>query len=207
MNFGKEFTGDQLSNIMGSVTEPIVGWKVTVSVWRHLNIAWKRKLCRGSFDIFEQDICQAIHALQAGHSPTTEVRIYGLSPDEMLGASEDVFHLFLEASTEWQKLFSIVPGGLGLSYKDGRTEHFDNLVWQEVIKVSKKNSPESESILDNLGGNGITIDMLRDAQRVSAKSEATMLETQKQMLAEIKQMSAQVVDLQKDIQRMKQNCM
>jgi hypothetical protein len=118
MNFGKEFTREQLSNIMGSVTEPIVGWQVTMSVWQHLNIAWKRKLCRGSFDMFEQDISQAIHAWQTGHSPTSELRVYGLSPDAMLGTSEDVFHLFLEASTEWQKIFGVVPGGLGLSYKD-----------------------------------------------------------------------------------------
>jgi hypothetical protein len=201
MNFGSEFTADKLSKIMSSVTQPVVGWGVTVSVWRHLNIAWKRKLCHGSFSIFEQDVSQAIHAWQSGHSPVTENNIYGLSPDAMLGASEDVFHLFLEASTEWQKQFKVVPGGLGLPYKKATMEHFNNLVGQDIIKGTKMEKPSKTEVT---GTSDMAINVIRDLQRSTARSEAMMIETQKQMLAEMKELSSQIMEMKKEIVSLKQ---
>jgi hypothetical protein len=203
MNFASEFTADQLSNVMRSVTEPVVGWAITVSVWRHLNIAWKRKLCQGTFSIFEQEVSQSIHAWQSGHSPTVEKNIYGLSPDAMLGASEDVIHLFLEASTDWQKEFKVVPGGLGLSYCTATTDHFDNLIKQDIIKSTKRRAQST----DASGTHHLAINVIRDLQRSNAKSEVTMIETQKEMLAQIKQLSSQVMEMQKEIVSLKQSGM
>ena len=114
MNFGKEFTSEQLSKQMANITRPIVGWSVTVRSWRHINIAWKRKLCKGLTDVAEQKLGSTVHALQSGHNLANENMIYGLSPDALLGAPEDVLQLYLNASTEWQVVNRVVPGVLGL---------------------------------------------------------------------------------------------
>lgn len=102
--------------------------------------------------------------------------IYGLSPDAMLGASEDVFHLFLEASTEWQKELKVVPGGLGLPYKKAAMERFDNLVGQDIIKGTKIEKPSKTEIT---GTSTMAINMIHDLQRSTARSEAMMMETVK----------------------------
>lgn len=72
MNFGKEFSSEQLSTLMDKVTKPVMGWSVTSNPWRHINIAWKRKLCGAIEDIAEQNTGGTIHALQSGHSLAVE---------------------------------------------------------------------------------------------------------------------------------------
>ncbi|KAK2465436.1 hypothetical protein APHAL10511_002790 [Amanita phalloides] len=134
MNYGMEFKSEQLSKGMANVTRPIVGWSVTVSSWRHINIAWKRKLCKGMCEVVEQTVGSTIHALQSGHSVASENRLYGLSPDALLGASEDVLQLFLNASTEWQVVNKVVPGGHGLPYHECTMDHFDHLCNEGIIK-------------------------------------------------------------------------
>jgi hypothetical protein len=206
MNFGSEFPEDKLSKIMASITEPVIGWPITVSIWRHLNIAWKRKLCQTSFDIFEQDMSTAIHATLAGHSPITERRIYGLSPDSMIGASEDVFHLYLEASTEWQKVFNIVPGGLGLPYSKARARCFDNLVGQGIIKLSKQQRKHQATDLIIGNDNQMAITLLQQVQTRAAKSEEKMLANQEQMILHLQTLTAQVITMQKEMLDLRQAC-
>lgn len=135
MDFGEEFSTEKLSKIMGNITSPIVSWPVTISIWRHINIAFKRKLCRGSWQTMtESTTSSMIHALQSGHSQANENRIYGLSPDAILGPPEDFLQLFLDASTEWQVVNNVVPGGFSLKYQEARMANFKPLVQSGVIK-------------------------------------------------------------------------
>ena len=185
MDFGKEFTSEQLSKIMSSTMRPVVGWNVTISSWRHINIAWKRKLCKGVSDIAEHTTGHAVHALQSGHSVANENRIYGLSPEAFLGASEDVMQLFLDASTEWQVVNKVVPGGLGLSYTESRMNQFDSLVTSGVIKGSRP-SPQTPPL-------------------VSDKPESLHV-MQETILKAIQGLSGQMQQIQKEVNELKQMC-
>ena len=148
MNYGTEFKSEQLSKGMANVTRPIVGWSITVSSWRHINIAWKRKLCKGMSEVVENTLGSTIHALQSGHSVASENRLYGLSPDALLGASEDVLQLFLNASTEWQVVNKVVPGGLDLPYHESTMDHFDHLYNQGIIKGKSEATTTTSSSVD-----------------------------------------------------------
>lgn len=125
MDVAKEFTSDKLSQIMAQSTVETLDWPLNISSWRHINIAWKRKLCVASF---EEDVPSTIHAMQSGHTKATENRIYGLSPEALLGAPEDLLQLFLQASTDWQKVIGVIPGGMLLKYSQARRHHFHQLV-------------------------------------------------------------------------------
>ena len=81
-----------------------------VQAFRHIKIAWRRKLCPSATDILENGQEDCIGAEQAGHTARVESRVYGLSPDALSGPAEDILPLFLTASTSWQKAMRIVPG-------------------------------------------------------------------------------------------------
>lgn len=72
-------------------------------------------------DLIEMNREDDVDALQAGHTRATENRIYGLSPQSLAGAAEDILPLFLEASTKWQKCCKAMPGGSGLPYRQARS--------------------------------------------------------------------------------------
>jgi uncharacterized protein (DUF2267 family) len=55
VNNTREFTTDDLSTIMGSFTMPIIGLKIGVAPWRHINIAWRRKLCTEASELLGGD--------------------------------------------------------------------------------------------------------------------------------------------------------
>lgn len=119
MDFGKEFTSAKITDAMTRISFPILNWNLKISSWRHINIAFKRKLCSKSYALLtgeENASSTSAHILQSGHSTRTENRIYGLTPDSLIGATEDIMQVFLNASTEWQRLFGIVPGG-GVSFR------------------------------------------------------------------------------------------
>ena len=191
MNFGKEFTSEQLSKKMGNITRPIVGWSVTIRSWRHVNIAWKRKLCKGLADVAEQTLGSTVHALQSGHSLANENRIYGLSPDALLGAPEDVLQLYLDASKEWQVVNGVVPGGLGLPYQASTMDHFDTLCSQGVIKSKQHKEP------------------VHAVQPDIINLHETMAKMQDTLLSAVMNLSAQVHQLQEDVKSksLAQNCM
>ncbi|KIL56726.1 hypothetical protein M378DRAFT_88899, partial [Amanita muscaria Koide BX008] len=190
MDFGKEFTSEQLSKIMGSTMRPVVGWNVTISSWRHINIAWKRKLCKGLADISEQTSGHAIHALQSGHSVANENRIYGLSPEAFLGASEDVMQLFLDASIEWQVVNKVVPGGLGLSYTESRMSKFDDLVMSGVIKASKP-SPQALPPLPAAVDKPETLQVMQETILKAIQGLSGQVQQLQKEVLELKQMSGQ----------------
>jgi hypothetical protein len=137
MNFGKEFQSEDLSRAMATISNPILSWELTLLPWRHINIAIKRKHCGRSIKFLTGEEGESVHALQAGHSQATERRIYGLTPESMIGGTEDIMALFLEASTEWQRLFKIVPGGITLPYFDTAMSNYRLLQDVGLIKTSK----------------------------------------------------------------------
>ncbi|KAF8162342.1 hypothetical protein K438DRAFT_1618458 [Mycena galopus ATCC 62051] len=138
MDVGQMFTSDKLTHLMATKTGHVLGWEVTIASWRHINIAWRRKLCGGSAELLDQEAMSTVNALQGGHSSHTENMVYGLSPDALAGAPEDVLFLFLVASGEWQKLLQMVPGGLGLNYKAACCSKFRALVASGVIERTRK---------------------------------------------------------------------
>ena len=67
---------------------------------------------------------------------------YGISPDALNGIPEDVIYLYCEASGLYQTRFKTVPGGLSLTYKQARMQHFDGLVKQGIINLWEKNQSQ-----------------------------------------------------------------
>ncbi|KAJ7105805.1 hypothetical protein C8R44DRAFT_942367 [Mycena epipterygia] len=189
MDFGKEFTSDKLSSLMVQSTGPILGWEMKISYWRHIFIAFRRKLCAGagSLEDIEEDATSTVNAMQSGHSLPTENRVYGLSPDALLGAPEDVLYLFLRASTEWQKAMKVVPGGLALPYKEARTHDFDSLVLRGVFttKTSVAVAPLPMLNVNTPAPSASFQQMIADFQKRSNHAHATIIAKQDETLREI----------------------
>ncbi|KAI6009129.1 hypothetical protein EDC04DRAFT_2610721 [Pisolithus marmoratus] len=82
---------------------PILHFGLTIGSWRHIQTAWKCKLGCAVEDIIEMDTEDNVEALQAGHSRSTENRVYGISIEALAGAAEDVLPAYLNASMEWQR--------------------------------------------------------------------------------------------------------
>jgi hypothetical protein len=127
VNVAKPFDTNALSCIMGDISLPIVGMALKVNPWRHINIAFTRKLCGSINDLLADDL-QTVEAAQASHTRQLEERIYGLSKDSLAGVAEDVLPLYLDCSTRWQVQCRVVPGGLALPYRKARSAHFNDLV-------------------------------------------------------------------------------
>ncbi|KAG1787230.1 P-loop containing nucleoside triphosphate hydrolase protein [Suillus plorans] len=106
----------------------MLGFGLGVNSWRHVSTTFKRKLGRFAEDLSEDDEQDTVEALEASHNRSTENRIYGLSPDALAGAPEDLLPLsFLQASTNWQLVMHTVPGGLQLAYTLARSHEFKQL--------------------------------------------------------------------------------
>ena len=151
----KLFDSDDVTNLLHQYTQPIMGTKIGLNAWRHLSVAWKRKLCSDMVELYEGPPEDTADVLIFGHNQQTEARIYGISQDSLKGAAEDIIPLFMKASTKWQLLHRAVPGqsfsvtlsiidpsfshhkelgGLMLPYTQARASMFDHLVQQKTIK-------------------------------------------------------------------------
>ncbi|KAF8181976.1 hypothetical protein K438DRAFT_1975921 [Mycena galopus ATCC 62051] len=119
MDVGQMFTSDKLTHLMATKTGHVLGWEVTIASWRHINIAWRRKLCGGSAELLDQEAMSTVNALQGGHSSILKTWSMG-------------------SSGEWQKLLQMVPGGLGLNYKAACCSKFRALVASGVIERTRK---------------------------------------------------------------------
>jgi len=117
---GELFDTIKLSSYLKHYTEHGLGYGAGVNSWRHISIAFRRQLCPRIFNMMEKNENEVVAALQAGHSLQTERRVYGLSDESMLVESHIHLQHFLEASTDWQKLCRIVPGGQMLPYNQAR---------------------------------------------------------------------------------------
>ena len=120
VNFGRPFTSEDLSDTMAHHSLPRIHYRLTIHPWRHIQTAWKRKFKCAVEEVMEIDQADDIDALQAGHTRSTENRIYGISTTALAGAPEDVLPLFLHASTTWQERCKVVAGGRLLSYRRAR---------------------------------------------------------------------------------------
>lgn len=142
MDNGKLLTTDKVSFLMAAGSSLIVGWSMTIQPHRHINIAFRRKRCRAETETLEGDNDNDIHAGQSGHSGSTEDRVYGLSMDALAGVPEHVLYQYLDASTGWQKVLEIVPGGLGRPYAKSRYTMFDRLKAKGIIKPSPRSAEQ-----------------------------------------------------------------
>ncbi|KAG5633746.1 hypothetical protein H0H81_005578 [Sphagnurus paluster] len=139
VNNGRLFNTDDVTQIMRQHSNPIIQYAIGVHSWRHICLAFKRKLCSSLEQLVEEEDTDTVEAQQASHSRKTENRIYGLSADSLSGVAEDVLPLYLDASTDWQIEAKTVPGGLGLTYEEARSINFDKLLHLSAFKRTSKN--------------------------------------------------------------------
>ena len=104
------FTSSDLSMIMKQYTNKYLKVELGLRSWRHIAIAFRRKLCTIEKSLLEDNIEDTIYAEQAGHTLQTERRIYGLSPESLITQAEDILPIYLKASSEWQSHMKTVPG-------------------------------------------------------------------------------------------------
>lgn len=102
VNHGRLFTTTDVSNIISRYSLPNIGIQITVGSWRHICLAFKRKLASSLEDIADEEEADTVEAQQATHSRRTENRLYALSADSLSGVPEDLLPLFLDASVDWQ---------------------------------------------------------------------------------------------------------
>jgi hypothetical protein len=138
VNHTKLFDTDDISNGLRTKAAAHMDVDLNVSNWRHIYTAFRRKLCSQLQDLLEGDENERIEALQMGHNTQTERRIYGISPEALQSASEDVLPLFLDASTEWQILCGVVPGGITLPYSAAKMDSFKQLASKKMFKVPQE---------------------------------------------------------------------
>jgi hypothetical protein len=197
MGFGKEFTSDNLTNLMALWSAPILGWGMKISPWRQISVAWRRKLCTGSgsMDAIEDDLESHVNAWQAGHSKKSENRGYGLSPDSCLGVPEDVLYLYLIASIEWQKATGVVPGGLGLPYREAVRAKFEELVACGIIKLKQSALPAATEGKNTTASTTGTLDP--SFTREFLKFQHHMLSNQEKTLNAVARLTGEVDRLHK----------
>ena len=150
VNFDRLFTTDDLSQVMTQHSQPFIDFPLTVSSWRHIQTAWKRKFNCSVEDIIVIDQTDDVDALQAGHSHSTENRIYGLSTSALAGAAEDILPLFLDASITWQNYCKVVPGGHLLPYHQTLSNHSHVGNVEETINQQPSTSVTSPLIASQL---------------------------------------------------------
>lgn len=112
VNIDKLFTTNDMSNAMKQYTINHIGTALTINPWRHIAIAFRRKLCIKATKFFDEETetNDTVAVLQLGHSRQVENMRYGVTSDTLDGSSEDVLPLYLDASTHWQVECKVVPG-------------------------------------------------------------------------------------------------
>jgi hypothetical protein len=107
----KEFTPVRLSEVMSRFSMPITGMSIGINTWRHIQKAWRQKLCPEASALLDgEEEFTSVDAEQMGHSLQNEMRIYGVSTDSLLGCAEDVIPQYLKCSTNWQVVAEVIPG-------------------------------------------------------------------------------------------------
>lgn len=118
VNQNKLFTSDNLSTIMSAFSLDIVGFGITIRSWRHIFVAFRRRLCPEAAALLEQDPTNEDTAaiLQLGHGRRVENMKYAVSSQTLQGSSENILPLYLNASKDWQILCHMVPGMFFFAY-------------------------------------------------------------------------------------------
>jgi hypothetical protein len=148
VNHTKLFNTKDITQALQGFSIPAMNIKLGVSDWRHISSAFRRKLCPRLHELLEEDEGESIGALQMGHNTRTDTRVYGVSQDALRGASEDILPLYLDATTDWQVLCRVVPGGLHLRYEEALMSCFQPLVRKGVITIQ---TPQQQ-IEDRISG-------------------------------------------------------
>jgi hypothetical protein len=136
VNNGKEFQTREITDCMVRYTLPVVGIGLGVNAWRHISKAFKQKLCNRVMEILSDGEEEDVNDAQAGRTRSTGHRIYAVSHDTLSGIAEDVLPLYLDSSTDWQKILEVVPGGLQLKYRDAMGVHFAELVRRALSSLT-----------------------------------------------------------------------
>lgn len=111
VNYNKLFVTKDISDIMARYTTMYLSVRLTIQDWRHISIAWRRKLCPTHIEFLEDgESADHVAAEQTGHSVQVERLKYAISAEALAGPSEDVLPLFLQASGKWQQQMEVVPG-------------------------------------------------------------------------------------------------
>ncbi|KAF9521817.1 hypothetical protein CPB83DRAFT_778069, partial [Crepidotus variabilis] len=149
INHTKLFETEDISARLTSLSSQSMKVKLNTSTWRHIFSSFRRKLCprmEALEELEEENRENTVEADQAGHNRQTEDRVYGISHHSMEGAAEDVLPLYCSASTQWQEVVRVVPGGMRGSYKRFVMANFDILVKPE----RNKNEASSHSTIIRL---------------------------------------------------------
>lgn len=118
INFSKPFSTTDITNCLQKYTAQFIGHPIGMRDWRHISIAFRRKLSSAMEDLIEEEQNETIAAAQSHHSRSTENRIYGISPGALaVGQPEDILPLFLKHSTDWQEVCRVERGGCLKSYQ------------------------------------------------------------------------------------------
>ncbi|KDR73827.1 hypothetical protein GALMADRAFT_212084 [Galerina marginata CBS 339.88] len=144
VNVNKLFNTTDVTETLKKVSAPHLAFQLTVSSWRHISIAWRRVLSPRLPEIIDNSEKDTAEAQQSGHNRGIENKLYGLSSDSLSGAAEDVLPFYLEASTDWQIVCDIVPGGLGIPYRSALMSQFHTLL--EQGKITRPPKSEAEGI-------------------------------------------------------------
>ncbi|KAI5984116.1 hypothetical protein F5J12DRAFT_899404 [Pisolithus orientalis] len=141
--------------------------KEPAAVTYYLSQAHILHLLEELMEMVEND---TIDALQAGHSHATENWIYGLSPEALPGAAEDIILLFLQASMQWQVIMHTVPGGVQLGYMYTNPGQF-----QELARAGKLGLEAQQETNGGTANDTGTISEDTIADKVVAKLEERVL--------------------------------
>ncbi|TRM55522.1 hypothetical protein BD626DRAFT_577388 [Schizophyllum amplum] len=114
VDFGELFTTDDVSKAMTAVAIGICGWALIISAYRHIYIAFARKLLHHRDE--EAEDAEEVDANQAGHTGPIGRAHYGLSHQTFVGADEDTVRAFTDNSDVHCRNVGIRPGGDGLPY-------------------------------------------------------------------------------------------
>ncbi|KAJ3564789.1 hypothetical protein NP233_g8061 [Leucocoprinus birnbaumii] len=129
VNGNKLFKTDELTEFLKGTTLRTLKVPLGISDSRHLLTAYRRIHCSRFEDLIELDGQDTAGALQAGHSRATENRLYGRGSGFMHNIADDMTKPLLVASTDWQTILAIPPGGTKLSYHLLQKES----AWQEYV--------------------------------------------------------------------------
>lgn len=128
MDLLKPFAPDTISRLLGEKSSKHLGWKMKIKAYRQMTIGFRRQnKIEGIECDIQEDTMRLIYAQQSGHSVSTENRTYGLSPDLVEGLADATIELYLNSSSDWQRLLKVVPGDTTLPYKQCLVENYAKL--------------------------------------------------------------------------------
>ncbi|KAF9440249.1 hypothetical protein P691DRAFT_768043, partial [Macrolepiota fuliginosa MF-IS2] len=107
VNMKKLFTTDDLTDTLKGLTRPTMNVGLGVRSYRHVSIAFRRVHCSEFEKAIGLDDEDSAGALQAGHSRSTENRIYGITTSVLSGNTEETIRAFLRCSEQWQRLLRV----------------------------------------------------------------------------------------------------